>query len=157
MERIAFIAIGILLGVLITLLIIRYKAPSLMMMESKSKYSFDETVNRITAAVESKGWKMPHVHDLQATMHKHNYEVDKVKVLEICKPSIAQKILSRDTERLVSNLMPCRISVYEKSDGQVYVSRLNSVKMGGVFGGIIKDAMSVAGNESEEMIQVVAQ
>jgi len=54
-------------------------------------------------------------------------------------------------------MMPCRISVYEKSDGNVYISRLNSVKLGGLFGGIIKVAMDEAGNESELIIQSVVK
>ena len=110
---------------------------------------------KLQEAVDQKGWKTPHVHNLQATMAKFDYDVRKVMVMEVCKPDIAQLILSKDDERIASTLMPCRISVYEKSDGSVYISRLNSVKMGGLFGGIIKQAMDVAGNESEQIIQSV--
>lgn len=147
--------VGLLIGALVMLFVIKSMAPRMMLIESKSHYTFEETLERLQQAVDEKGWKTPHVHDLQATMAKFNYEVRKVKVMEVCKPDVAQLILSQDDERIASTLMPCRISVYEKSDGQVYVSRLNSVKMGGLFGGIIKQAMDVAGNESEEIIQSV--
>ncbi len=146
---------GLIIGALIMLFIIKAMAPKMMLIESKSGYAFEETLERLQQAVDDKGWKMPYVHDLQATMAKFNYEVRKVKVMEVCKPDVAQLILTKDDERIASTLMPCRISVYEKSDGQVYVARLNSVKMGGLFGGIIKQAMDVAGNESEEIIQTV--
>ncbi len=153
-----YVLIGLIVGALVMLFVIKSMAPKMMLMESQSQYSFEETLERLQSAIDEKGWKTPHVHDLQATMAKFNYEVKKVKVMEVCKPDIAQLILSKDDERIASTLMPCRISVYEKSDGKVYISRLNSVKMGGLFGGIIKQAMDVAGNESEQIIQtVVAQ
>lgn len=157
MERIILIVIGIAIGGILTFFIIKSMAPKMMLVESKSLYAFDETVVRLQKAIDDKGWKIPHVHDLQATMAKFNYDVKKVKVMEVCKPDIAQQILSRDDERIASTLMPCRISVYEKSDGSVYISRLNSVKMGGLFGGIIKQAMDEAGGESEEIIKSVIQ
>ncbi|MBS2213428.1 DUF302 domain-containing protein [Carboxylicivirga mesophila] len=158
MKQMIYVIIGLIVGALVMLFVVRSLAPKMMLVESQSMYSFEETLERLQAAVDEKGWKTPHVHDLQATMAKFNYDVNKVKVMEVCKPDIAQLILSKDDERIASTLMPCRISVYEKSDGNVYVSRLNSVKMGGLFGGIIKQAMDVAGNESEQIIQtVVAQ
>ncbi|MCT4647919.1 MAG: DUF302 domain-containing protein [Carboxylicivirga sp.] len=155
MERLIFIIAGILIGAAITIVFVRNMAPKMMIVESKSQYDFEETMIKLQEAVDQKGWKTPHVHNLQATMAKFDYDVRKVMVMEVCKPAIAQLILSKDDERIASTLMPCRISVYEKSDGSVYISRLNSVKMGGLFGGIIKQAMDVAGNESEQIIQSV--
>jgi len=152
MERIYFLVLGVVLGASLIVYVIYKMAPGLMMRESVSKYSFEETLEQLQQKVDAIGWKVPHIHDLQATMLKFDFEVRKVKVLEICKPDYAYMVLSRDDERIASTLMPCRISVYEKSDGKVYVSRLNSVGMGGVFGGIIKKAMSRAGRESEEII-----
>lgn len=155
MKQMIYAIVGIVIGALVMLFVIRIMAPKMMLIESKSQYAFEETLERLQQAVDEMGWKTPHVHDLQATLAKFDYDVRKVKVMEVCKPDVAQLILSKDDERIASTLMPCRISVYEKSDGQVYVSRLNSVKMGGLFGGIIKQAMDIAGNESEEIIQSV--
>lgn len=155
MERFIYIIVGLLLGAVIAIVVVRNMAPKMMIIESKSQYNFEETLTRLQDAVDKNGWKTPHVHDLQATMAKFNYDVKKVKVMEVCKPDIAQQILTKDDERVASAMMPCRISVYEKSDGNVYVSRLNSVKMGGLFGGVIEQAMDVAGNESEIIIQSV--
>ncbi|MCG8582343.1 MAG: DUF302 domain-containing protein [Bacteroidales bacterium] len=155
MGKLILLIIGIIVGASITLFYIKSKAPKMMLIESESLYDFEQTLEKLQASVDSKGWKTPHVHDLQATMAKFNYEVRKVKVMEVCKPDVAQLILSRDDERIASTMMPCRISVYEKSDGKVYVARMNSVKMGDLFGGIIKQAMGIAGSESEEIIESV--
>ncbi|MCU4154514.1 DUF302 domain-containing protein [Carboxylicivirga sp. A043] len=155
MERVIILIVGLVIGAIITVFYIKYKAPQMMLIESESQFGFDETLERLQLSIDEKGWKTPHVHDLQATMAKFNYDVKKVKVMEVCKPDVAQLILKRDDERIASTMMPCRISVYEKSDGKVYVARMNSVKMGDLFGGIIKQAMGVAGNESEEIIASV--
>ncbi|WP_439182340.1 DUF302 domain-containing protein [Carboxylicivirga taeanensis] len=152
MKQMVYLLVGLVVGAIVTLFVIKNMAPKMMLVESKSQFSFEETLERLQQAVDEKGWKTPYVHDLQATMAKFNYDVKKVKVMEVCKPDVAQMILTKDDERIASSLMPCRISVYEKSDGQVYISRLNSVKMGGLMGGVIKRAMDIAGNESEEII-----
>jgi len=157
MEELLFFITGLLVGAVMAVMILKNIVPKLMVLENKSKYGFDETLQQMQSAVDSLGWKTPHVHNLQATMTKFNYDVNKVTVMEVCKPDIAHMILSRDKERMVSALMPCRISIYEKSDGQVYVSRLNSLKMGGLFSGIIKQAMNEAGEESEHIVQSVVQ
>lgn len=155
MERVVLIIVGILIGAFIAIVIVKQRASKIMIVESQSMYSFEETLNRLQQAIDASGWKTPHVHDLQATMAKFDYDVKKVKVMEVCKPDVAQLILSKDDERIASTMMPCRISVYEKSDGKVYVSRLNSIKMGRLFGGVIEQAMDVAGGESEQIIETV--
>jgi uncharacterized protein (DUF302 family) len=155
MEKLIILILGLVIGVFVTIFYIKSKAPKMMLIESESQYDFEETLVKLQASIDAKGWKTPHIHDLQATMAKFNYDVKKVKVMEVCKPDVAQLILSRDDERIASTMMPCRISVYEKSDGKVYVARMNSVKMGDLFGGIIKQAMGIAGGESEEIIESV--
>ncbi len=157
MEKIVLFIVGLIIGAVITVLIVKNMAPKIMVLESKSQYGFEETLERLQVSVDSLGWKTPHVHDLQATMARFNYDVSKVKVMEVCKPGIAHLVLAKDDERIVSTMMPCRISVYEKSDGHVYISRLNSVRIGGMFGGIIAKAMDKAGKESEQIIQTVTQ
>jgi uncharacterized protein (DUF302 family) len=144
--------LGVILGGSLVLLVLMKAAPRILLSETESKYGFDEALVVLQEAIDKKGWKTPHVHDLKATMAKFNYEVPRVKVFEICKPEFAYPVLSGDNERLVSNMMPCRVSVYEKSDGRVYVSLLNSGLMGRIFGGVVNQSMQLAGKESREII-----
>jgi uncharacterized protein (DUF302 family) len=51
--------------------------------------------------------------------------------------------------------MPCRVAIYEKSNGKVYVSRMNTGLMGKMMGGIIPEVMAVASRESEEMVAAI--
>ena len=120
------IIIGIAGGLALGGLIIFLAMPKLMFKETVSPYGFDETVNRVEKAVAEKGWKTPMVHDLQATMKKFDHDVQSVKVFEICHPDHSYQILKESDERIVSSMMPCRISVYEKEDGSVWISRMNS-------------------------------
>ncbi len=42
----------------------------------------------------------------------------------------------------VSLMMPCTISIYEKSDGQTYVATMNAGLMGRLFGGTVARVMA---------------
>jgi uncharacterized protein (DUF302 family) len=48
--------------------------------------------------------------------------------------------------------MPCRISVYEKSDGKVYIARLNASLLAGSFGGLTEEVMTQSFAEMENML-----
>lgn len=126
-------------------------------METKSKYGFDETVQKLSEVVSGSGWKLIHVHDLQETMRKNGKEVLPVKVVEICKPDYAYRLLSEDDQRIYSNMMPCRVSVYEKEDGQTYLSRINSALMASQIGGVVQEVMSGAFTDAEQFIEKVRE
>ena len=121
--------------------------------ESQSKFDFDETVQKFTAIAEKKTWKVTATHDLQQTMKTHGKDVLPVKVFAICHPKHSSKILERDDERIISSMMPCRVSIYMKSDGKTYISRMNSIAMAQFFDGLIKEVMTESALEVEEMIR----
>ena len=101
------------------------------------------------------GWKIPTIHNLQATMAKYGKEVKSVKVFELCHPDHAGEILTENEERIVSSLMPCRVSFYEMEDGSVHISRMNSGLMAKTFGGVIAKVMAVASADVEIMLKPV--
>jgi uncharacterized protein (DUF302 family) len=124
-----------------------------MILEDVSRYDFNTTVEKLTTAAANEGWKVPATHDLQNTIRNFGKEILPVKILEICHPKHSSRLLELDYERIVSTFMPCRISVYEKSNGKVYISRINAVLLSKNFGGIIEEVMSAANAEMEEMIR----
>lgn len=126
-----------------------------MMLENESKKSFDQTVEWLEKTAKENNWKVTHIHNLQMSMEKNGYEVLPVKVLALCQPHHAVKVLGTDDERIVSAMMPCRISVYEKSDGKAYLSRMNTKAMAGNFEGAVKELMVVTYEEIEKMIEPV--
>ena len=126
-----------------------------MFIESESRYGFEETVKILTETITAGGWKISVVHDLQESMKKSGKEVSPVKVFELCNPKHSYKILSVDELRIYSSLMPCRLSVYEKSNGKVYISRMNTVMLSKQIGGIVETVMTDATKETEDFLKAV--
>ena len=155
-KNITYGVSGLIAGAIIMLLVMYKSVPGMMLIENESKYdTFDETVALFEASVKAHEWKLPATHDLQKTMAKFGHEVKAVKVFELCHPDHASKILKESNERIVSSMMPCRVAIYEKHDGKVYVSRMNSGLMAGTMGGIIAKVMSDASAENEEILKAV--
>lgn len=151
-ANLLFVLGGIVAGILITSLVAYKAAPSMMLKEAESKYNFEKSVEVFENTVKQMGWKIPTVHDMQHTMHENGYTVHSMKVFELCHPDHAYEILKLDDERIVSNMMPCRVSIYEKSDGKTYISWMNTAMMGKMMGGTIAEVMGIASADSESMI-----
>lgn len=128
-----------------------------MFFENKSKYGFDETVEKLNAVIAEAGWRVTHTHDLKETMTKNGFVVHPVKVIELCNPKYAYRLLSDDELRIYSNMMPCRLSVYEKADGNTYVSRMNSALFASQIGGVVEEVMSGAYHDAEGFVAQVAE
>lgn len=124
-----------------------------MFIENNSRYNFTETSQRLNDAVLDAGWSLLAVHDLKETLHKKGFEVLPVKVFEVCKGSLSVKMLERDSERLFSSLMPCRVSVYETSQGITKISRLNAAIMAKEYGGIVEEVMGAAFEQMESILE----
>ncbi len=154
-QTVIYGLIGLLVGILITFLVLYMSAESMMMKEKQLNLNFEQAVELFESTTVSKGWSIPTVHDLQATMAKHGHKVNKVKVFELCHPEHANKVLMQDQERLVTSMMPCRVSIYEKSDGKVYVSWMNTGLMGSLMSGVVPEVMKDASRESGEIIDVL--
>ena len=128
-----------------------------MFFESRSKYSFEETINLLTELVPEYEWKIIQILDLQETMSKNGKEVLPVKVVEMCKPDYAYQLLSDDSLRIYANMMPCRVSVYEKSDGNTYISRMNAALFAAQIGGVMQKVMGKAFDDVEIMIKKIVK
>ncbi len=144
---------GLVAGLIIMAVVGFYSLPGLMMLEDQSRYDdFDTTVKQFEQKVKEAGWSILIVHDMQETLLDHGHDVKSVKIFELCSARYSAEILKLDDERIVSPLMPCRIAIYEKTDGNTYISRMDSELLARPFGGIIKDVMQVAAVEIENVI-----
>lgn len=128
-----------------------------VMIESQSRFGFAETIDKLSMIIPEKGWKITITHDLQETMRKNSKEVLPVKVIELCNPGLAFQILSKDGLRSASPMLPCRISVYEKSDGITYIARMNAPAFAGMIGGDAEMTIVQAFNEVEEFLKTVVK
>ncbi|MCF8389800.1 MAG: DUF302 domain-containing protein [Bacteroidales bacterium] len=123
-----------------------------MFLENESMYGFSETLEKLNAEIEKTTWKAVTVHNLQESVKKSGTDVLPIQVFVLCQPNHAAKILLKDEERMYSSLLPCRVSVYEKSDGLTYISRMNTGVLAKSIGGISEEVMMVATKEIEEII-----
>lgn len=154
-KNLIYLSSAFLGGVLVVIAIMFLSAQGIMMKEKQLNISFAEADTLFQQTTITKGWKVATIHDLQATMKKFGKDVKSVKVFEICHPEHAYKVLSQDAERIVSSMMPCRVSIYEKSNGKVYISWMNTGFMGSLMKGVVPEVMKDASRESEEIINVL--
>lgn len=145
--------IGLLSGIVVSVLLALLIAPKVLFIESESKYDFDKTSELIISGTTENGWAMPNQYDLQKTMEKHGFDVKPVKVFSICQPQIAHNILGSNDQRVLSAMMPCRVAVYQKKDGKTYISRMNAGFMSKLLGSKVKKTMKAAGEGSEKIIE----
>ena len=126
-----------------------------LIIEETSLFDFDLTVEKLVAEAERREWKVPFIHDLQQSLAKSGKSVNPVKVIEICKPEYSGKMLELNDERIISVMMPCRISVYEKEDGKTYIALINAGNMTSGMPDNIAVVMKAAADESLEIIKTV--
>ena len=143
---------GIVLGAILMAVFGFLSAPAAMITESESNFSHEETVERIIETAEEMGWKIPATHDIHNSVARGGWEVENVTVIELCNVDLAGDILTGDENRIVSSMMPCRVAVYETSDGKVIVSRMNTGLMSSVFGGKVQEVMAMATDETEIIV-----
>ncbi len=147
--------IGFILGALVLGIVMYNAAPGMMMVENKSKYGFDETVAKIEAACAKDGWKIPKIHRIDKSVSKIDSTVLPVAVIELCKPNHAVQVLVNDEDKIVSSMMPCRVAIYEKKNGDVIISRMNTGLVAGLFGDVVANTMDHATTETEEIFNTV--
>lgn len=123
--------------------------------EKPGKFNFEKTVDILVSEAGKREWSVPAVHDLKQSLAKSGKTVMPVKVIEICKPEYSGKMLELSNERIVSVMMPCRISVYEKEDGKTYISLLDGSKLASGLPENIASVMKAASDETFDLVKVV--
>lgn len=142
---------GILIGGLLCGILVVVQMPKMMLLTHESTMGLEETVEAIEKAIGNQGWSSPGTMNLNKAMAKHDVEfAPQVRIISLCKATYAKDVLT--TDRYVSSLMPCRISVWEDDDGKVYVSKMNTGLMGKLFGGNIAKVMGEAVGRDEQAI-----
>lgn len=123
-----------------------------LIVEQVSPFNVDTTVEKIIEVATQREWQNPATHNLQLSLSKSGKEVRPVQVVEICKSDYSGKMLDLNDERIVSVMMPCRISVYEKEDGKTYIALLN---MGAMTEGLTPGAAAALKGASDESFEIV--
>ena len=148
--------IGLLAGSIGTALIFWDKMPELMLNVNESRYSFDQTYTNLEDAILEQDWDIQHVYNISECMENYGYEsLNQISIFSICNAGNVNNILQDDEDRKVTAIMPCRIAVYEKTDGSVWVASLNIGLMSKMFGGNIESVMSSVAEDEAKMLESV--
>ena len=119
---------------------------------AETSKSFDQASTDLEAAVVRNGFGVLHVHDLGATLRSKGIAFDEqCRVLEVCNPAQAAKVLSIDMR--LNMALPCRISVFTEK-GKTKLGLIGPVEM---LSALSPDAalIQIAKEVEEKTIQMV--
>lgn len=127
---------GFFVGVVIFGLLVYSYAGSLMFREVPSPFGVEETVARIQQNIQNagNGWSLSGLRNAAKPIEADGGNVLPVLMIEACSTKYSAPILTDDSLRFLSNLMPCKISVYKKNDGKTYIGLMNAQLIGSLFG-----------------------
>jgi uncharacterized protein (DUF302 family) len=149
---------GLVIGLIVMGVAVWTLMPGMMITVHESKLGFEETVSEINESAIERGWAVPKIYDIQASLNNAGHEdMTRVKILSICQPEHAYSILKDNTDKKVTAIMPCRIGVYETADGRVFISEMNIGLMSKMFGGTIAEVMGGVAEEEKEMLRDIVK
>lgn len=97
------------------------------------KTSFDEAIERTTAALKAEGFGILTRIDVRSTFkEKINVDFRRYVILGACNPPLAHRALSANPD--AGLLLPCNVTVQEV-DGEIVVTAVDPVQMLGVLQG----------------------
>ena len=114
--------------------------------------SYDEAVQRATAALKEEGFGVLTTIDVKETFkQKLNADFRHYVILGACNPTLSYRALTADLD--VGLLLPCNVIVYEQ-DGGAVVSLVDPLVMLGVMA---NPAVEPIANEAREKLRRVAE
>lgn len=125
-----------------------------MFLETESPKSFLKTVKTFKKVVNATaGWSILNTTNMGGILSAKGYTTAPVLIFDLCSGKYSAQILAKDEYRVVSPLMPCRISIYKTSKGKVIIARLNARGMAPMFNKDLAKIMVKSGDELEVIIK----
>lgn len=127
----------------------------LMFVEQESPFGLEETVARIQQNIKEtgNGWTLSGLRNPQNAIKAAGGNTLPVLMVEACSTKYSKPILNDDSTRILSILMPCKISVYKKNDGKVYIGHMNAGLMGKMFGPMVGEVMGHVAEDQKKFLQ----
>ena len=146
---------GFLAGVIVVAVAGWLMMPSLMFKERVSPFGVEETIARIQQNIQKagNGWALSGLRNPARAVQSDGGNVLPVMMIEACSTKYSKPILKEDTVRFLSILMPCKISVYKKNDGKVYIGTMNAGLMGKMFGPLVGEVMGHVAEDQKVFLQ----
>ncbi len=146
---------GVVAGLLVAVGAAFSMMDKLMFKETPSPFGLEETVARIQHNIQGagNGWALSGLRNPAKAVQQDGGNVLPVLMIEACSTKYSKPILKEDTVRFLSILMPCKISVYKKQDGKVYIGTMNAGLMGKMFGPLVGDVMGQVAADQKKFLQ----
>ena len=153
MKKILYVVVGLLAGVVLTVVILKQCFPGMMIQTFKSNLDYRGTVTMIEEKAVENGWAVAKIYNMEKRMKKAGFEdAARVKVIELCHAIHTNNILSNEDDMFIAAIMPCRIAVYEKKNGDVFISKMNIGLMSKFFSENVKVVMGQVAEEDERIL-----
>ena len=146
--------VGFFVGVVGVAVGVWLAAPHLMFTERVSPFGLEETVARIQHNIEKtgNGWALSGLRNPARAVESEGGNVLPVLMIEACSTHYSKPILKDDTVRFLSILMPCKISVYKKNDGKIYIGTMNAALLGRLFGPLVGEVMGKVAEDQKKFL-----
>lgn len=127
---------------------------SLMFKETPSPFGMEETVARIQQNIQKtgNGWALSGLRNPARAVQNDGGNVLPVLMVEACSTKYSGPILKEDEHRILSILMPCKVTVYKKQDGKVYIGTMNAGLMGHLFGPTVSTIMTQVAEDQKKFL-----
>lgn len=137
------LVVGFIVGIALAVAVVWSSIGGLMFSEQVSPFTVEETAARIQQNIQAagNGWSISGLRNPAKPVEAEGGNVLPVLLIEACSTKYSGPILKEDSVRFLSLLMPCKIGVYKKSDGKVYIGILNAGLIGRLFGPLVGDIM----------------
>lgn len=134
---------GVVVGAALSVFLALKLAGGMMFSEVPSPFTVEETTARIQQNINAagNGWSISGLRNPAKPVEAEGGNVLPVLLIEACSTVYSGPILKMDEVRFLSLLMPCKISIYKKNDGKVYIGILNAGLIGRLFGSVVGDIM----------------
>lgn len=126
----------------------------LMFSERVSPFGMEETVARIQHNIQAtgNGWTLSGLRNPAKAVQADGGNTLPVMMIEACSTKYSKPILNEDSVRYLSILMPCKVSVYKKNDGKVYIGTMNAGLMGKMFGPLVGEIMGKVAEDQQKFL-----
>ncbi len=159
MQPVLLVVLGMVVGIVIAAAAMVSMMRARMVTPLRSPRSFEETcaaVERVVPSID--GWGFPaDPLDMHAKLSAKGFAPENLRRARsyfVCKPAFAQKVLQARPE--MSAIMPCSWSVYELSDGTVFLAKMNIGMMARMFSGAVGATMGrVARDEDQFLAEIL--
>ncbi|MGK0618898.1 DUF302 domain-containing protein [Meiothermus cerbereus] len=148
---------GLLVLVLASVALAQTQRQPDLVLVTQSNKSFAVTVEQFKAEVKAAGWSILNYHNMAGVLSEKGFTLHPVLIFDVCSGRYSARILAKDEYRPISALMPCRVSIYQTSDGKVFIARMNAPAFAPMMPKEVGDIMIASSQEIEAIIAKVVR